>query len=442
MSKPIVAIVGRPNVGKSTLFNRLVGGRTAIVEDTPGVTRDRIYRDAEWLGRAFTLVDTGGIDFSGRSDSIALQVKKQAELAIREADVILFIVDGRNGLSADDENLAGLLRKTKKPVILVVNKIENFKKVEEFYEFYRLGLGDPMPVSAAHGLNVGDLLDCVVGNFPSRDFEEPEPDVIKITVAGRPNVGKSSLVNVILGQERVIISDVPGTTRDAVDTPFAWGGQRYILIDTAGMRKKGQIDDNTERYSVIRALKAIDRCDVVVLVIDGTAGVTEQDKKIAGYVHESGKGVVLAVNKWDLVEKDEKTLHKYERELRAELAFMQYAPAIFVSALTRQRVIKIIDLVDFVAEQQAQRVSTSVLNEVVSDAVQLSPPPSDKGKKLKIFYCTQAGIKPPHFVLFVNEPELLHFSYQRYLENVLRKNFGFEGSPIRFTVKRREGDRG
>lgn len=439
MGKPIVAIVGRPNVGKSTLFNRLVGSRTAIVEDTPGVTRDRIYRDAEWLGRPFTLIDTGGIDLTSKGDTILGQVRKQAQLAIDEADVIIFVVDGRAGLTSDEENLAGILRKSRKPVILVVNKIEDFQKKEAFFEFYPLGLGEPLPVSAAHGMNIGDLLDQVVAHFAGADNDEAEPDVIKIAVVGRPNVGKSSLVNVILGQERVIVSQIPGTTRDAIDTPFTREGQRYILIDTAGIRRKANIEESTERYSVIRSLRAVDRSDVVLMVIDGTAGVTEQDKRIAGYVHEAGKGAILVINKWDLVEKDEKTLHRYEQNLRSELGFMQYAPTIFVSALTKQRVVKIIELVNFVAEQQTNRINTSVLNEIVSDAVQITPPPADKGKRLKILYCTQAGIKPPHFVLFVNNPELMHFSYQRYLENVIRQNFGFEGTPIRITIKKREG---
>ena len=439
MSKPIVAIVGRPNVGKSTLFNRLAGGRTAIVEDTPGVTRDRIYRDAEWLGRAYTLVDTGGIDFSSKDDTILGQVRKQVRLAIGEADVILFVVDGRSGLTADDENLAEELRRARKKVILVVNKIEDFTNKEALYDFYRLGLGEPIAVSAAHGLNTGDLADLMAGCFPPQEEEEYEPDVIKIAVVGRPNVGKSSLVNILLGQERVIVSDVPGTTRDAIDTPFVRENQRYVLIDTAGMRRRGNIEEPTERYSVIRALRAVDRSDVVLLVIEGPEGVTEQDKKIAGYVHEAGKGTVIVVNKWDLVEKDEKTMPRYEKSIRSELAFMQYAPTLFVSALTKQRVVKIIDLVNFVAEQQSHRINTSVLNEVISDAVQLNPPPSDKGKRLKIMYCTQVGIKPPHFVIFVNEPDLMHFSYRRYIENVIRENFGFAGTPLRFSIKERDG---
>lgn len=439
MSKPIVAIVGRPNVGKSTLFNRLTGGRVAIVEDTPGVTRDRLYRDSEWLNRRFTIIDTGGLDFFSKQDSILGQVRRQAKLAVDEADVILFIVDGRSGLTNDDENVAEMLRRSNKPVILVVNKVEDFIKNESLYDFYSLGLGDPVPISAAHGLNTGDLLDQVIEYFPPIDEEDIEPDIIKIAVVGRPNVGKSSLVNIILGQERVIVSDIAGTTRDAIDTPFIREGQKYILIDTAGIRRKSNIEESTERYSVIRAFKAVDRCDVVLMVIDGTEGVTEQDKRIAGFAHEAGKGSVLVINKWDLVEKDDKTLHKYEEKVRSELGFMQYAPTIFVSALTRQRVDKIIELTNFVAEQQTHRINTSVLNEVIAEAVQLTPPPTDKGKRLKILYSTQAGIKPPHFILFVNEPELMHFSYRRYLENVMRKNFGFEGSPIRITVRKREG---
>ena len=439
MSKPIVAIVGKPNVGKSTLFNRIIGGRTAIVEDTPGVTRDRIYRDSSWLDRKFTLIDTGGIDQINASDNITLQVKKQAELAILEADVIIFVIDGRAGITAEDQDISDLLRRTSKPVLLAINKIEDFSKMDELYEYYSLGLGEYVPISAEHGLNIGDLLDKLIEHFDPPEEDLDDPDTIKIAVVGRPNVGKSSLVNVLLGEERVIVSNIPGTTRDAIDSPFERDGQKYILIDTAGMRRRGNIDISTERYSVIRALRAVDRCDVALLVLDGKEGVTEQDKKIAGYIHESGKGCVIVVNKWDLVEKDDKTLHRYEKNLRMELGFMQYAPTAFVSALTKQRVQKIVELVKFVAEQQSHRINTSVLNEVISDAVSAVPPPTDKGRKLKILYSTQAGIKPPHFVLFVNDPELMHFSYQRHIENIVRKNFGFEGTPIRFTIKRREG---
>lgn len=440
MAKPIVAILGRPNVGKSTLFNRLTGGRSAIVEDVPGVTRDRLYRDSEWLGRSFTVVDTGGLDFSDKDETAILaQVRKQAQIAVEEADVIIFMVDGRAGLTGDDENIGAMLRRSSKPVLLTVNKVEDFSTNNAVLDFYQLGLGEPIPISAANALNIGDLLDQVIGYFPAEDTENEEPDIIKIAVVGRPNVGKSSLVNVILGQERVIVSDIAGTTRDAIDTPFTREGQRYLLIDTAGIRRKSNIELSTERYSVIRALRAIDRCDVVLMVIDATTGVTEQDKRIVGYVHESGKGTVLVINKWDLVEKDDKTMKRYEEQVYSELVFMRYAPTLFVSALTRQRVIKIVELVNFVAEQLSVRVNTSVLNDIIADAVQLTPPPTDKGKRLKIFYSTQVGIRPPNFVFFVNEPELMHFSYLRYLENTIRKNFGFEGSPIRMTVRKREG---
>ncbi len=437
MSKPIVAIVGRPNVGKSTLFNRLAGGRTAIVEDIPGVTRDRIYRDAEWLGQAFTLIDTGGIDFTSKDDSILGQVRKQVHTAISEADVILFLVDGRAGLTADDQDLGEMLRKSKKPVVLAVNKIEEYRNNQSFYEFYDLGLGEPIPVSAANGMNIGDLLDLVSGYLPKQNGEEAEPDVIKIAVVGRPNVGKSSLVNAILGEDRVIVSDIPGTTRDAIDTPFVRGAQRYVLIDTAGMRKRGNVEESTERYSVMRSLRAIERSDVSLLLLDATCGVTEQDTKIAGYIREAGKGCILVINKWDLIEKDDKTMNQFEQRVREQLSFIAYAPTLFISALTGQRLGKVVELVDFVAEQQARRVNTSVLNEVITEAVQVNPPPGDKGKRLKILYGAQVAVKPPHFVLFVNLPELMHFSYQRYLENVFRKNFGFEGAPLRITVKRR-----
>lgn len=437
MSKPIVAIVGRPNVGKSTLFNRLAGGRTAIVEDIPGVTRDRIYRDTEWLGQVFTLIDTGGIDFTSKDNSILGQVRKQVHTAISEADVILFLVDGRAGPTADDQDLGEMLRRSKKPVILVVNKIEEYRNNQTFYEFYGLGLGEPIPVSAANGMNIGDLLDLVSGYLPKQKVEEAEPDVIKIAVVGRPNVGKSSLVNMILGEDRVIVSDIPGTTRDAIDTPFVRGAQRYVLIDTAGMRKRGNVEESTERYSVMRSLRAIERSDVSLLLLDATCGVTEQDTKIAGFIRESGKGCILVINKWDLIEKDDKTMNQFEQRVREQLNFIAYAPTLFISALTGQRVGKVVELVDFVAEQQARRVNTSVLNEVITEAVQVNPPPSDKGKRLKIFYGAQVAVKPPHFVLFVNLPELMHFSFQRYLENVFRKNFGFEGAPIRITVKRR-----
>lgn len=440
VTKPIVAIVGRPNVGKSTLFNRLTGGRPAIVEDIPGVTRDRLYRDSEWLGRTFTLVDTGGIDFSDKSEtSILAQVRKQAQIAIDEADVIIFMADGRTGLTVDDETVGVMLRRSNKPVLLAVNKVEDYSDNNAILDFYQLGLGEPLPISAANAMNIGDLLDQVIDYFPKNAHEIDEPDIIKIAVVGRPNVGKSSLVNVILGQERVIVSDIAGTTRDAIDTPFTREGQKYLLIDTAGIRRKSNIEQDLERYSVMRSLRAIDRSDVVLMIIDATTGVTEQDKRIAGYVHEAGKGSVVVINKWDLVEKDEKTMKSHEERVHSELGFMRYAPTLFVSALTRQRVVKAVELVNFVAEQQTIRINTSILNDTISDAVQLTPPPTDKGKRLKIMYCTQASIKPPNFIFFVNEPELMHFSYLRYLENTIRKNFGFEGSPIRMTVRKREG---
>ncbi|HHX95981.1 MAG TPA: ribosome biogenesis GTPase Der [Clostridia bacterium] len=437
MSKPIVAILGRPNVGKSTLFNRLTGGRTAIVEDTPGVTRDRLYRDAEWQGKRFTLIDTGGLDFGGKEESISHQVKRQAEIALQEADVLLFVVDGRTGLMFEDELIAHLLRKSKKPVILVVNKIESFHDNLDFYEFYRLGLGDPLPISAEHGLNIGDLLDLLIKEFAEISWEE-EPDYIKIAVVGRPNVGKSSLVNVILGEERVIVSSLPGTTRDAIDSPFHRQGQDYLLIDTAGMRRKGKIVQKTERFSVNRALKSIERCDVVLIILDALEGVTEQDQRIAGYVHEAGKGAIIVVNKWDLVEKERQTMAEYQEKIRRDLSFMTYAPILFVSAFTKQRVMNILEMVNFVEKEQHKRVKTSVLNEVISEAVLFTPPPTYKGRRLKIYYCAQVGIKPPHFVFFINDPQLVHFSYWRYLENKLRENFGFEGVALRLTARKRE----
>lgn len=441
MSKPIVAIVGRPNVGKSTLFNRLVGGRLAIVEDIPGVTRDRIYGDATWLEHSFTLIDTGGIEFSGIENEIASQMRHQAQLAMEEADVILFVVDGREGLTHSDEEVANLLRRSSKPVVLVVNKVDNFDRTDLYNEFFALGLGDPVLISAAHGYNIGDLLDEVVKNFPPLLPEEEDEDIIKIAVIGRPNVGKSSLVNALLGEERVIVSDVPGTTRDAIDTALEKDGQKYIIIDTAGMRRRGKIADAVERYSVIRSLRAVDRSDIVLMVIDAVAGLTEQDKKIAGYAHENGKGCILVVNKWDLVEKDDKTALRFTEALREGLGFMQYAPIIYVSAKTRKRVAKILELVKFVADQHSMRIATSVLNNLIREATYLTPPPSDRGRRLKILYATQVAVKPPTFVLFVNDTELLHFSYQRYIENQLRQTFGFEGTPIRIIPRNRQEDK-
>lgn len=439
MSKPVVAIVGRPNVGKSTLFNRVVGGLVAIVENTPGVTRDRLYFDTEWLGRQFTLIDTGGIEFKDQSASLSAKMKQQAEIAVDEADVVVFLVDGKTGVTPDDEQIARYLRKAQRPVLLVVNKVENFAGFEVgAHEYLTLGFGEPIPVSAVHGLNMGDMLDSIVSRFPEESEEDYAPDVIKIAVIGRPNVGKSSIVNMLLGEERVIVSDIPGTTRDAIDTPFTYEDRNYILIDTAGIRRKKKIMEVTENYSVIRSFRAVDRADIVLMVIDSTEGVTEQDKKIVGYAHDKGKGLILIINKWDLIPKDDKTLNKYEKDLREELSFIAYAPTQFVSAKTGQRINKIMELVEFVAEQTSRRILTSTLNTLLREWVHLNPPPSDKGKRLKILYATQSSVQPPTFVFFVNEPELVHFSYRRYLENQLRKNFGFEGSPLRLILRRRD----
>ena len=435
--KPVVAIVGRPNVGKSTLFNRLTRTHLAIVEDYPGVTRDRLYQDAEWNNQTFTLIDTGGIEVSSE-DTILSRVRKQAQVAMEEADIIVFMCDIKAGVTNEDMEIAQMLRRTKKDVLLAVNKVENFDKLDDIYEFYQLGLGEPYPISASHGMNTGDLLDHLVELLGQYEGEDYEPDVIKIAVVGRHNVGKSSLTNAILGQERSIVSNIPGTTRDAIDTPFERNGQRYVIIDTAGMRRKSKVQESTtERYSVIRSLRAVDRSDAVLMVINAEEGLIEQDKKIVGYAHEQGKAVILVVNKWDLIEKDDKTAAVMEKKIRSELLFLQYAPMIFVSAETKQRVNRILDLINFAVEQNAMRIGTSVLNEIIRDAVQLNPPPSDKGKRLKILYATQSGVKPPTFVLFVNDPELMHFSYERFLENKIRENFGFEGTPIRFVVKKR-----
>ncbi|MEI6285995.1 MAG: ribosome biogenesis GTPase Der [Bacillota bacterium] len=438
MAKPILAIVGRPNVGKSSLFNYLGRARVSIVEDTPGVTRDRIYMDTEWSGREFTMVDTGGIEFD-ISDVILKQMRAQAMLAINEADAILFMVDAKAGMTADDIEVAAMLRQSRKPVVLAVNKIDSKKQENDVYEFYNLGLGEPIPISTTNARNLGDLLDAVIAVLPKNTGDEDlEDDVIRVAFVGRPNVGKSSLVNRMLGEERVIVSEIPGTTRDAIDTPFECDGQKYLLIDTAGMRRKAKVELPIERYSVMRSLRAIERADVVLILIDATTGVTEQDKKIAGFAHDAKRGCIIVVNKWDLYEKDSKSTLRYQEEIRYELPFMQYAPVIFISALTGQRVSRITAIVKFVAEQHALRVQTSVLNQVIEDAKAINPPPNDKGRRLKIFYATQASVKPPTFVFFVNEPEVMHFSYLRFLENKLREAFGFEGTPLNMVVRARQ----
>ena len=441
MSKPIVAIVGRPNVGKSTLFNIFANSRISIVEDTPGVTRDRLYAEGDWLDNQFMMVDTGGIEIMN-SDAIAVSIRQQAEIAIKEADVILFVCDARSGIVQEDSDVAKILRKSGKPIVLAVNKADSPKQELNVYEFYNLGLGEPFPISAANHLGIGDLLDAVVAKFPKNKagmFDNDE-DQIKVALIGRPNVGKSSIFNSLVGQERSIVSDVAGTTRDAIDTPVVRNGQKYLFIDTAGMRRKGKIDEPIEKYSIIRSLRAVDRSDVVLMVIDAVDGVTEQDKKIAGYAHEAGKGIVIVVNKWDIYEKDENSTLRYTENLRKELIFMQYAPVVFVSALTKQRIHRLPEVINYVAEQNAMRVATSVLNQVIADAVAVNPPPTDKGQRLKILYATQVKIKPPTFVIFVNEPEIMHFSYQRYLENKLREAFGFEGTPLTMIIRGKKED--
>ena len=438
MSKPIVAIVGRPNVGKSTLFNSIGKKRVSIVDDMPGVTRDRIYLDAEWLNHTFTMVDTGGIEFD-ESDHILRSMRGQAQIAIEEADVILFLVDGRAGLTTADEEIAKMLRKAHKPVILGVNKIDSPQRQMDIYEFYQLGLGEPIPLSASNAMNLGDLLDAIVAAFPENEEEEKDEDEIAIAVIGRPNVGKSSLVNKLLGEERVIVSDVAGTTRDAIDTHFVRDGQKYLLIDTAGMRRRGKINEPVERYSVMRSLRAIDRADVVLMMINAAEGITEQDKKIAGYAHESGKGSVIVVNKWDIYpDKDDKSTLKFTDELREQLGFLQYAPVLYASALTGQRVGRVTELVKYVAEQQTMRVKTSILNELIRDAMSVNPPPMHRGRQLKILFMTQVDVHPPKFIVFVNDPELMHFSYLRFIENRLREQFGFEGTPLKLIVRARK----
>lgn len=435
--KPIVAIVGSPNVGKSTLFNRLTGARTAIVDDLPGVTRDRLYKDVEWNGYLFTLVDTGGIEFYDRKNSLLEQIKGQVFIAIKEADLIIFVVDGQKGITNIDLEAADIVRKSNKSVLLVVNKIDDPKHFMYTCDFYSLGIGEPIPVSAEQAKNIGDLLDAVIENLPQYEKEE-EVDVIKIAIAGRPNVGKSLLVNQLLRDERVIVNSIPGTTRDAVDSYLKYNDDKYLIIDTAGIRKKSKIDFSIERYSVMRSLKAIDRSDVAVLLIDATSGITMQDKKIAGYIHKAGKGVIIAINKWDLIEKTHDTMNLFDKNIRQELSFLQYVPTIYISALSRQRLEKIFPLVDFVVNQANIRVSTSVLNKLIQDIIVMNPPPSKKGKKLKIFYITQSGVKPPTFLIFINDKNLLHFSYKRYIENQLRTLYGFEGNPIRIFARERK----
>lgn len=440
MSKPIVAVVGRPNVGKSTLFNKLTGKRIAIVEDTPGVTRDRIYGDAEWLDYSFTLIDTGGIE-PVKDDIISVQMRRQAQLAIDTADVILFLTDGREGITSADSDVADMLRRCKKPIVLAVNKVDHPKFEDVVYDFYALGIGEPMTISAEQGLGLGDLLDAIVAHFPKHDAEE-EGEAVRIAFAGKPNVGKSSLVNKLLGQERTIVSDIPGTTRDAIDSPFEVDGESYILVDTAGIRRKRAIEDESvERYSVIRSLGAIRRADVVLIVIDASSGMSEQDVKIAGYAHEEGKASAIIVNKWDLIEKDTHTIEIFKKKLKADLSFMDYVPMLFISAKTGQRVNKIMDLVRLVYEQNCRRISTGVLNDIVNEAISVNEPPTDNGRRLKIYYATQVSTKPPTFVLFVNDADLMHFSYKRYLENYLRKSFGLDATPIRIIPRTRESEK-
>lgn len=441
MAKPIVAVVGRPNVGKSTLFNKIAGKRISIVEDTPGITRDRVYADAQWCGKEFTLIDTGGIEPYSK-EIIPAQMRRQANLAIDMADVIIFMVNVKDGMTAADEEVAAMLQRSGKPIVLVCNKVDAPGEAPlELYEFYNLGLDEPMAVSSIHGRGVGDVLDKCVSYFPEDNEEEEESDSIKVAVVGKPNAGKSSLINKLLGEERVIVSDIPGTTRDAIDTLVEKNGVKYTFIDTAGMRKRGKVDDIVERYSVIRSLNAIERSDVCILMIDGTEGISEQDSKIAGYAHEQGKATVIVVNKWDIVEKDDKTMEKMRKEIYDVLGFMNYAPIVFISALTGQRIGNLFTNIDFVAAQNATRLQTGVLNDVLSDAIARVQPPSDKGKRLKLYYITQASTKPPTFIVFVNDAELAHFSYMRYIENQIRTAFGLTGTPVRLIVRERKKEK-
>lgn len=440
MAKPLVAIVGRPNVGKSMLFNKLVGQRLSIVEDTPGVTRDRLYAEAEWCGHTFDLVDTGGIE-PGTDSEILTFMRRQAEIAIQNATVIVFLCDIKTGLTASDQEVANMLLRSRKPVVLAVNKADQVGPTNpDIYEFYNLGLGDPIPVSAVHGHGTGDLLDACVQHFPEGGEEDEPDDVVKVAVIGKPNVGKSSLINRILGEERVIVSNVAGTTRDAVDSYFENKTGKYLFIDTAGMRKRSKVDDRIEKFSVLRATMAIERADVCLILIDANEGVTEQDTKVAGLAHEAGKASILVVNKWDAIEKDDKTMDRMREDIRRDLSYMTYAPIVFISAMTGQRVPRLFELINYVNDQAAMRITTGMLNSVLADATARVQPPSDKGRRLKIFYMTQVGIKPPHFVCFCNDAQLFHFSYQRYIENQIRNTFGLEGTPVRLTI-RQKGDK-
>ncbi|EAG8812103.1 ribosome biogenesis GTPase Der [Listeria monocytogenes] len=436
MAKPVVAIVGRPNVGKSTIFNRIVGERVSIVEDVPGVTRDRIYNSAEWLGKEFNIIDTGGIDLS--DEPFLEQIRAQAEIAIDEADVIIFITNGREGVTDADEQVAKILYRSNKPIVLAINKVDNPEMRDQIYDFYSLGFGEPYPISGSHGLGLGDMLDAVRAHFPKEEEEEYPDDTVKFSLIGRPNVGKSSILNALLGEDRVIVSDIAGTTRDAIDTTYTFDGQDYVMIDTAGMRKRGKVYESTEKYSVLRAMRAIERSDVVLVVINAEEGIREQDKRIAGYSHDAGRAIIIVVNKWDAINKDEKTINVWTEDIREQFQFLSYAPIVFVSAKTKQRLNNLFPLINQVSDNHSLRVQSSMLNDVISDAVAMNPSPMDKGKRLKIFYTTQVAVKPPTFVVFVNDPELMHFSYERFLENRIREAFPFEGTPIRVIARKRK----
>ena len=441
MSKPIVAIVGRPNVGKSTLFNALAGKKISIVKDTPGVTRDRIHADVDWLDHKFTMIDTGGIE-PDSNDIILSQMREQAQIAIDTADVIIFMTDVKQGLVDSDAKVADMLRRSHKPVILVVNKVDNFNKMmADVYEFYNLGIGDPVPISASQRSGLGDMLDKVVNYFADLNLEQEEDDRPRIAIVGKPNVGKSSIINKITGESRVIVSNIAGTTRDAIDTDVKWNGKDYVFIDTAGLRRKSKVKEEIEKYSIIRTVTAVERADVVIIVIDAVEGVTEQDAKIAGIAHENGKGIIIAVNKWDAIEKNDKTVYEYTNKVRDILSFMPYAEIMFISAKTGQRLPKLFDMIDFVIANHAMRIETGVVNEIMAEAVALQQPPSDKGKRLKLYYITQVSVKPPTSVIFVNDKQLMHFSYTRYIENKIREAFGFKGTPLRFIIRERKEDK-